>query len=852
MTPERSPILRLVCLLLLGASLMVSMVSAQDARVVDEMRRRDQWLGQHLLAVAPNLPAPRSETPPRPAEPGLDVLANNGPVQANARAGQPLRVGDREYTRGLYCHAVSQVLVRLPAPGRAFTAVAGLDRNEDTLRGKGSVVFAVTVAGKVLFASATLRVDSPPREVSVDLGGADSFVLDIGDAGDGIGWDQADWADAKVTLVDGSELWLGDLPLRDLRGGPPTTLVPRTSDLPFAFRYGGTSSDELLATWPRTVAREQLDPQRTQHTIIWSEPGPGLEVRCVVVEYADFPALEWTLYFRHVGPGNASVLEGIQGLDTEFRRAAAGEFTLHHNRGDSCTPDSYQPFVETLGAGVTRRFAPDGGRPSSGAFPYFNLQTSGGGVFLAIGWPGQWAASFIRDEADGLRLVAGQELTRMALRPGETIRAPLTALLFWQGDEVAPAHNQWRRWMLAHNLPRPGGKPLAPMLIMCSGGFFPGLKVSEASERQFIETFTRERIPLTHWWMDAGWYPCAEWPQVGTWEVDHERFPQGIKAVSELAHAGNMQLIVWFEPERVTDGSWLQRTHPEWLLGGNLLDLGNPAARTWLTDHVDRLLREQGIDLYRQDFNMDPLGNWRSGEAADRQGLRENLHVQGYLAYWDELQRRHPGLLIDSCASGGRRNDLETLRRAVPLLRSDYQAFDGNPAYAAGNQGHTYGLSAWIPFFGQGVYQTASDQAYYIRSHLSPSFGICWDVRKPGLDWDFYRTMVGQFRQVAELLLADYYPLTPWSLDEARWIAWQYHRPETGEGLIQAFRRRQSETGRQLLRLHGLDPRALYEVTDLDLGRLGTPSGEELMAKGLAVEISARPGAALITYRKAD
>jgi alpha-galactosidase len=112
---------------------------------------------------------------------------------------------------------------------------------------------------------------------------------------------------------------------------------------------------------------------------------------------------------------------------------------------------------------------------------------------------------------------------------------------------------------------------------------------------------------------------------------------------------------------------------------------------------VSGLITGQGIDLYRQDFNMDPLGYWRAADEPDRQGITEMRHVEGYLAYWDELRRRHPGLLIDSCASGGRRNDLETLRRAVPLLRSDYQSFQGDPAYAPGNQGHTYGLSSCAP-----------------------------------------------------------------------------------------------------------------------------------------------------------
>ena len=69
---------------------------------------------------------------------------------------------------------------------------------------------------------------------------------------------------------------------------------------------------------------------------------------------------------------------------------------------------------------------------------------------------------------------------------------------------------------------------------------------------------------------------------------------------------------------------------------------------------------------------MDPLSNWRENDAEDRQGITENHLVTGYLAYWDELRRRHPNMLIDTCASGGRRNDIETLRRAVPLLRSDW------------------------------------------------------------------------------------------------------------------------------------------------------------------------------------
>src|ERR1039457_1103667 len=87
-----------------------------------------------------------------------------------------------------------------------------------------------------------------------------------------------------------------------------------------------------------------------------------------------------------------------------------------------------------------------------------------------------------------------------------------------------------------------------------------------------------------------------------------------------------------------------------------------------------------------------PISIWRANDASDRQGITEIKHVVGYLAYWDELRRRFPAMLIDTCASGGRRNDLETLRRAVPLWRSDF-------AYEpAAMQQMTYGMALWIPY----------------------------------------------------------------------------------------------------------------------------------------------------------
>jgi hypothetical protein len=98
------------------------------------------------------------------------------------------------------------------------------------------------------------------------------------------------------------------------------------------------------------------------------------------------------------------------------------------------------------------------------------------------------------------------------------------------------------------------------------------------------------------------------------------------------------------------------------------------------------------------------------------------------------------------------------------------------------------------------------------------------------------------------VMLADYYPLTPYSRELNRWIAWQFSRPEQGDGVIQAFRRPQSAEEAARYKLRGLDPQARYAVTDLDTGRAQTLTGRELMDDGLHVVIKAQPGAVVLTY----
>jgi alpha-galactosidase len=635
-------------------------------------------------------------------------------------------------------------------------------------------------------------------------------------------------------------------------------LAPKAQP-PFSFVDGGQESETLLRGWRSRRGTESVDPFRTRHTVVWTDPQSGLEVRCEAVEYADYPAVEWTVHLRNTGPRDTPILSDIQGLDARFERTAQGEFTLHGNKGDFCTADSFEPYARTLEPGTEARFAPPGsGKSSDGpeGWPYFNLQSPGGGVILAVGWPGQWAASFARDAATGLQVRAGQELTHLSLKPGEEVRTPLIALLFWSGEDTVRAQNLWRRWFIAHNMPRVDGKTQPAVAQIQVGG--------AESEIANVQGFLDAGIHVDLCWRDAGgdaasvWFPTnpgpfhapdPAWLNSGTWDVDKARYPKGFRPFTDWIHARGMQFVLWFEPERVGDpDSWLGRNHPEWLLPnnwlGSILNEGDPAARQWLTDHVSKIIETEGLDWYREDMNGGgPCPAWRAHDAPDRQGMTENLYVQGHLAYWDELRRRHPHLRIDSCASGGRRNDLETMRRAVPLLRSDFQWNDMS-GVNEGNQGHTWGLSAWLPFQGTGVYQY---EPYAYRSFYLPSFGMGALTPKNRVA---QVKAYGECRRVGPLMLGDYYPLTPYSRDLDRWIAWQFNRPEQGDGVIQAFRREGCAEPVVTLRLSGLEPDGLYRINDLDRASRLKVRGRDLMGEGLRVEVGDRPGAAVVLYRR--
>lgn len=640
-------------------------------------------------------------------------------------------------------------------------------------------------------------------------------------------------------------------------------LMSAPEHLPISFRYGEEKISGIPATWTPARRTHRIDANVIETVFEGTDGATGLQVSVECLEYRDYPVVEWTTWLTNSGDQPTPILRDIRALDASFAGASPA---VYHCNGDFYSEDGYTPQETPLRGGDAFGLAPRGGRPCDGAFPYVRLLFDGGGLTIAIGWPGQWSARFTGTE-NGVHVEAGQELTNLRLMPGESIRTPRMTVLAWNGD-TARAVNLWRRWYLSHVLPRPDGQPLAPRLV--AAGTDDGEEFTAATEDNQIKyqaRFKAAGFEYDVWWIDAGWYPCyneeheRKWVLTGTWEPDAERFPHGFKPIADNAARNGANLLVWFEPERVARDTWLFKNHPEWLLRidsteegyakYSLLNLGNPECRRWLIDYLCAFIQDNGIGIYRQDFNFAPLRYWRENEPEDRQGITENLHVQGYLQVWDDLLARNPGLWIDSCASGGRRNDLETMRRSVPLHYTDY-GYGIHPVKLAFH--HT--LYAWIPYFKECILSwdlnkpgddTRFNQqldSFSFHCAMAPMLFLTMDIRRDGYDVVLARKMVEIWRRASGLLLhGDYHPLTPFSRDADRWVVWQFDRPEADEGLIQGIRHAACAEDSITVFPQAFEPNRDYVLENPETGETIERSGTALVSEGFTFTLPRRSGA---------
>lgn len=636
----------------------------------------------------------------------------------------------------------------------------------------------------------------------------------------------------------------------------------------FSLLYNGKSFFSLPVTMTEThINADQL--------VRCYQLPDGLSVTQTMTYYRQFNAVEWVLYFENHSDQPSGVLSDIWDCDCTFgfnqtytppvpgwvdRQTVARVF---RTIGSNLVKDEYAAYAEPFPPATERRYRCEGGRSSQGLAPYFDVNEGDKGVICAIGWTGQWNAAFQAVDQQ-IRVRTGIESLSFRLLPHEKLRTSSVLLLRYENGQNQ-GHNQFRRLMKQHfSLIGSKGRPENGPLAVGAWGALPSAVMIER-----IAQLKKHHIGAEYYWIDAGWYGYSsggcpneftgDWAKhTGSWVVNKNYHPDGLLEVRKAMEDADMGFIFWLEPERVLRGTDTPIAHPEWFLELNpendtlLIDYGNEAALEGTFSMLSEMIEKLDVSCYRQDFNMEPLNYWRKNDEPERQGIHEIKHIMGLYRLWDRLLERFPHLFIDNCASGGRRNDFEMMRRSIPLWRSDCQCWwDADPEIA---QTHNTGISWWLPYSGTGV-GTIMGDTYRTRSCYSAAMTTSfWGYEHLAVSddqpLDNVRKLFQEYKRVRPYFSCDFYPLTENTPSSSVWCGWQYNRPEQTDGIVLAFRRPDSLYTDAQFTLGGLAAGASYEFIDADTGEAQVLSSNASGGLLLNITIKETGSSKLYFYRK--
>jgi alpha-galactosidase len=618
---------------------------------------------------------------------------------------------------------------------------------------------------------------------------------------------------------------------------------------PFSFSMNGKSSETFISGWSRKTDIRKDENSDEVITATYTAPDSGLVITLEGKIFSSYPGIEYLLYIENTGNANSDVISELKSLDLDFPlESQNGQYTFKTSKGCSNTgygdQFDFALVSKKYGSGDSGQFRCGGGRSSSNGWPYFDIYGEGCGLFLAIGWTGQWVCD-LTNTGDSVNMKAGLEYFASYIKPGEKIRTPSYTFMYYEA-EPDDAHNMFRRFILEeYTYEGPEGKITELPLSLGWMGHGETVTISD------IKRVKYNNYPVDNIWVDAGWYgnstvvdegnsTCDKWAtDVGNWKINPGVFPNGFAPITKLAHDAGIKYTVWLELERAAVGTEMYNQFRDYYYplesGGNvLLNLAKESAYSWMLGYLTDFIRDNGIDIYRQDFNIEPLQFWHDADEQNRLGMNETYYITNLYRVFDGLHEAFPSLTIDNCASGGRRLDIEMMKRSVSLFRTDYMCgnysetgFAYPECSVEAIQSQIQSINYWLPVSGSGTPGLTDiySDSYIIRSLMSS--GLC--ISLPADDGKKVLKPLREASEVRKYYSGDFWQLIPATFDKKSLLAYECYRHDLEKGIVMIFCRPECTEKSAILNIKGLDGDAEYKITDADDTRYSfTASGKEL------------------------
>jgi len=442
------------------------------------------------------------------------------------------------------------------------------------------------------------------------------------------------------------------------------------------------------------------------------------------------------------------------------------EWSLLHAHGG--TTESYSPpqaFTNFVRFAVHRQFrltSQEAGRSSDRNLPLLIGAARGRdeGFFCGLEWSGRWQLDVNAGRDGAITLQLGVPVRGAVLEPGETLALPPAHFGVFAGD-LAAGSNALRRHIYHNVMPTYQDQPTVGRV---SYDHWFGLNNDFDVNMLKAQADRAAELGVEVFVHDAAWFEGGFPHGVGNWSrVDRAKHPDGLEDLAEYVRGKGMDFGLWFEIERAGPATEALTRHPELFVscgGDHHLNLALREAQDWAIETVSDWIARLDLRWSRWDYNIDPGPFWQK---VDPTGKIQFDYMHGLYRVLDTLRARHPQWMVETCASGGRRLDLGTLRRAHTAWVSDHTELPYNCRYMQARANRF--LPGCLLNSSVAVDRDDADAGFDDTAMLSRMLGkLSFDGAIANWSSDVtrrYAKWVDTFKELRHLMVQDFHQLLP-------------------------------------------------------------------------------------------
>ncbi|MBN1131843.1 MAG: alpha-galactosidase [Bacteroidales bacterium] len=459
------------------------------------------------------------------------------------------------------------------------------------------------------------------------------------------------------------------------------------------------------------------------------------------------------------------------------------------------------------------------------------METTGEVVGGTFAWPGNWKLLFDVDEKEHLHVITGinSYAGQLTLKKNSVITTP--ALLFtWSDQGTGQISRNFHRWARKYGIFR-GDRDRYTLLNNWEATYFDfnqeiltGI-IRDASEMGF-ELFL----------LDDGWFG-DKYPRnsdnagLGDWMVNPRKLPDGLGYLVREAEKNGIKFGIWLEPEMVNPESELYKKHPDWVIGqpnrpihlkrNQLnLDLSNPKVQEHVFNVIDKTMSENpGIAYIKWDCNRFVTNGGSYYLKPEYQSHLWTEYVYGLYDVLEKVREKYPEVSMMVCSGGGGRIDYGTMpyfdefwisdnTDALSRIFIQWGTTQFYPAMALASHvsvvpNHTTGRITPLKF----------------RFDVAMSAKLGMDLQPADMTENekaFSKNAIREYDKIRKIVqFGDLYRLlSPYTSERTSMM---YVSEDRSEAVVFSYLLEKNIQGNtQSLVLNGLDPDAMYQLTEIN------------------------------------